>query len=91
MFECLYCGYSSQNDRARFCIECGPEGPSIDWRLEDVDRLEQLAQYEIILEEYYFDPATRTESEIFAQRARKRLKISHKAHQKISKEQHLLL
>ena len=30
MFKCLYCGLENPSEKARFCSECGPDGPAKD-------------------------------------------------------------
>lgn len=45
MFECKFCGHSSDNPRARFCSECGPQGPAVGWKPAEVDTFENLAKY----------------------------------------------
>lgn len=45
MFECKFCGHSSENPRAKFCPECGPQGPAVGWELDEVDTFESLLKY----------------------------------------------
>jgi len=45
MFECKFCGHSSDNPRARFCSECGPQGPAVGWKVDEVDTFDNLAKY----------------------------------------------
>lgn len=82
MFKCLFCGLANSSEKARFCIECGPDGAAKDWMSEDIDQPERVKQYALALSEYYFDFDVQTDPEVekYAVRRRERLKISHDTH-----------
>ena len=77
MFKCNYCGYESLSLTARFCSQCGPNGPSSSWSPENVDQETKVLQYEAMLSEYYFHSNEDVDIEKISLRMRERLKISH--------------
>jgi len=83
MFKCVFCGLHSPSDKARYCSECGPEGPSKNWQSEEIDRPEKVAQYASALSEYYFDAKDDASVAKFSLLRRERLKISHDTHKNL--------
>jgi predicted RNA-binding protein with RPS1 domain len=83
MFKCIFCGYDAPSETARFCGECGPDGPAKDWTQEGIDQPAKVSQYVSILSEFYFDAQTGAEVERFSLRMRERLKISHDTHSSV--------
>jgi biotin carboxyl carrier protein len=84
MYKCIYCGLENLSENARFCSECGPEGPAKDWLLQDVDQLDKVRQYATMLNEIFFDAHTENDIEKLSARIRVKLKISHQKHIQIS-------
>lgn len=80
MYKCVFCGLENQTDKARFCAECGPEGPATNWEANEVDQLAKVTQYAALLSEYYFQSNSDAEVEKFSMRMRERLKISYAKH-----------
>lgn len=93
MFKCGFCGIDNPGEKARFCVDCGREGPSKDWTTEDnhhplkvtqstedVDQSLKVAQYVSMLGEFYFDAQSESAVEKFSLRTRERLKISYDTH-----------
>ncbi len=80
MFKCVFCGLENPSEKARFCVECGPDGPAKDWTPEDIDHPQKVNQYVTMLSEFYFDAQTGAAVERFSLRMRERLKISHGTH-----------
>jgi len=80
MYKCLFCGLENSSEKARFCVECGPDGLSKNWTLEDIDQPQKVAQYVSMLSEFYFDAQTGAAVEKFSLRIRERLKISYDTH-----------
>lgn len=80
MYKCLFCGLDNPSEKARFCVECGPDSAAKNWTYENIDQPEKIAQYVSALSEFYFDAHDNTELETFSLRLRERLKISHDTH-----------
>ncbi len=83
MFKCNYCGFESLSVTARFCSQCGPNGPSSSWSSENVDQESKVLQYEAMLSEYFFHSNEDVDIEKISLRMRERLKISHAKHLEI--------
>jgi hypothetical protein len=83
MFKCIFCGYDAPSDTARFCGDCGPHGPAVDWASEDIDQPSGVRQYFLMLSEFYFEAQNSGELEKFSLRIRERLKISHDTHSSV--------
>ena len=83
MFKCLFCGLDNPSEKARFCVECGPDGPAKDWVFEDIDQPQKVTQYVSLLSEFFFNPKTGATAEKYSLRMRERLKISHPTHEVI--------
>jgi hypothetical protein len=77
MFKCIFCGYETHSETARFCGECGPDGEAKDWVSQDIDQTANVSQYISMLSETYFNPKTEAAVEKYSLRMRARLKISH--------------
>jgi hypothetical protein len=80
MFKCQFCGFDNLSEKARFCVECGPDSPSKEWTAEDIDQPLTVTQYVSMLEELYFDAQSESAVEKLSLRMRERLKISHGTH-----------
>jgi len=80
MFKCLFCGLDHPSEKARFCIECGPDGPAKDWTSEGIDQPQKVDQYVSMLSEFYFDAPNNSSVDKFSLRIRERLKISYDTH-----------
>ena len=80
MFKCIFCGLENPSETARFCVECGPDGPAKDWKPEYIDQPEKVTQYISMLSETYFNPKTEAAIDKYSLRMRERLKISHDTH-----------
>lgn len=80
MYKCIFCGLNNSSATARFCAECGPEGPATNWVANEVDQLTKVTQYAALISEYYFESHSDAEVEKFSMRIRERLKISHAKH-----------
>jgi len=80
MYKCLFCGLENPSETAKFCSECGPNGPAKNWMFENVDELRKLEQYAAMLCELYFENQTEEELEKISLKMRERLMISHNAH-----------
>jgi len=80
MFKCVFCGLQSASEKARYCSDCGPDGPSKNWQPEEVDRPEMVAQYVSALSEYYFDAKDDAAVSRFSLLRRERFKISYETH-----------
>jgi TPR repeat protein len=80
MYKCLFCGLVNPSEKARFCVECGPDGAAKDWTQEDIDQPQKVTQYVSLLSEFYFNAHTEASVEKYSLRARERLKISHDTH-----------
>jgi RNA polymerase-associated protein len=80
MYKCLFCGQENPIETAKFCTECGPNGPAKDWIFENVDEQRKLEQYASMLCELYFENQTDDELEKISLKMRERLMISHNAH-----------
>lgn len=80
MFTCLFCGLENPSEKARFCVECGPDGPAKNWAPEDIDKPSRVTQYASLLSEIYFEAQNSSVVEKFSLRIRERLQISHGAH-----------
>src|SRR6056297_3442516 len=80
MFECKFCGHTSDNPRAKFCAECGPEGPAVRWTDEEVDKLSNIERYVELLGSLP-DLSGAAALEEQTKSLREKLKISHSAHQ----------
>ena len=83
MFKCLYCGLENPSEKARFCSECGPDGPAKDWNSEDIDQPAKVTQYASLLGEFYFDAQDNDAVEKFSLRIRERLKVSYDTHSSV--------
>lgn len=80
MFKCVFCGLDNPSEKARLCIECGPDGAAKDWTPEDIDQPAKVSQYVSWLSETYFNPKIGAAVEKYSLRMRERLKISHDTH-----------
>ena len=49
MYKCLFCGLANSSETAKFCTECGPNGPAKGWGPEDIDQNAKITQYVSIL------------------------------------------
>ena len=80
MFECRYCGLISQSERAKFCAQCGPDGPAVNWKPEEIDTRENIERYaEVVLS---LNTTLRDQNNIdFFNSLRAKFIISHKAHE----------
>ena len=83
MFKCIFCGHYAPSETARFCGECGPDGPAVDWASEDIDQPSRVRQYFLVLSEFYFEAQHSGEVEKFSLRIRERLKISYDTHSSV--------
>ena len=83
MYKCLFCGTENRSDKARFCTECGPDGPAQNWKSHEVDNPQKLEQYVSTLCEFYFDTNTESEIHEYSLRLRKKLLISHDIHSEV--------
>jgi hypothetical protein len=83
MYKCLFCGLVNSSETAKFCSECGPNGPANDWTPEDIDQEAKVTQYVSMLSEFYFEAQNQLEVERHSFKMRERLKISHETHSKI--------
>jgi RNA polymerase-associated protein len=80
MYKCLFCGLENPSETAKFCSECGPNGPAKDWTFKNVDEQRKLEQYAAMLCELYFENQSVEELEKISLKMRERLMISHNAH-----------
>jgi len=80
MYKCVFCGLENPSEKARFCIECGPEGPASNWVVDEIDQPNKVNHYASILSDFYFEARSNDEIESFSLRIRERLKISHDTH-----------
>jgi hypothetical protein len=83
MFRCLFCGLENPSEKARFCVECGPDSPSIAWASEEIDQPAKVTQYFSLLSEFYYDTQNSSMIEKFSRRIREKLKISFNTHTSI--------
>ena len=83
MHKCLFCGFENPSEKAKFCVECGPEGPSSGWGANDIDQPEKIRVYLTGISEFYFDAGSGAEVEKFSKRMRERWKITHDTHSRI--------
>ena len=81
MFVCRYCGLESTNERAKFCSECGPNGPAVEWEPSDVDRQGNLERYLVLLQNL-LNKGEQAVTDDLTGALRSQLKISHQAHLK---------
>lgn len=86
MYKCVFCGLENPSEKARFCVECGPEGPASDWTTDEIDQSYKVEQYASILSDFYFEAHSNDEVESFSLRIRERLKISHDTHIRVLAE-----
>jgi TPR repeat protein len=83
MFKCVFCGFDNPSEKARFCVECGPDGPAKEWTTEDIDQPLEVTQYASVLGEFFFSAPSEAAVEKFSLRMRERLKISHETHSSV--------
>jgi len=83
MYKCLFCGLVNSSETAKFCNECGPNGPAKDWTPEGIDQEAKVTQYVSMLSEFYFEAQNQLDVEKRSLKMRERLKISHETHSEI--------
>lgn len=80
MFICQSCGAENNNDKAKFCNECGTSKETLS---SGMDLPEQINRYKSFIEEIFFSSDSQKVDEI-SRSAREKLKISITAHRKIT-------
>lgn len=42
MFKCDFCGETSANDKAKFCSQCGPDAPHLNWHQDTINQQKNI-------------------------------------------------
>ena len=81
MYACRFCGYTSDSARAKFCSNCGPDGPATNWKTEQVDKEANVARFSNLFNSLVTSASKDIDTQTFE--LRKKLKISHEAWQQV--------
>lgn len=86
MFVCLFCGSESRSDTAKYCPNCGPNGPAVGWHIGDVDHPSNIDKYLDVLTDLFYELKNPADFKEVRDQIRSRLKISYLTDQRIIKE-----
>lgn len=74
MFRCDFCGFSSESPKARFCANCGPNGPATKWKADQVNEEANISRFSNLYGSVFTNAPKDSKNQILE--LRRKLKIS---------------
>lgn len=74
MFRCDFCGFSSESPKARFCANCGPNGPATKWKADQVNQEANISRFSNLYGSVFTNAPKDSKNQILE--LRRKLKIS---------------
>ena len=74
MFRCDFCGFYSESPKARFCANCGPNGPATEWKTDQVDEEANISRFSNLYGSVFTNAPKDSKNQILE--LRRKLKIS---------------
>ena len=81
MFRCDFCGFSSESPKARFCANCGPNGPATKWKADQVNQEANISRFSNLYGSVFTNAPKDSKNQILE--LRRKLKISFDVWEKI--------